>query len=203
MIDLMMLAKAFQRLITAKAIGVIDTSFTGLLFDVLHQLRRTDSFDDFGVDMPFSLKKPENKTLSGSASSALAFTLASKVSLVEFDLSTKPPGFQLSRVVETFSQMLIDTRDRLLIQFQVSRQSVGWNLLIETFNNFKLAAQLRERFLTTATRTFNIASSRAIDFERTAENTLATTRKVGRTTEMARFDCNHWRLAYASGYFSP
>jgi hypothetical protein len=76
-------------------------------------------------------------------------------------------------------------------------------LLIKAFDDLKLAAQLRKRFLSFAALTFNVASSRATDFERAAENALSTTGKVGRTTKMARFDCNHWHLAYASGYFSP
>jgi hypothetical protein len=104
---------------------------------------------------------------------------------------------------ETFSQVLIDARDCLLIQFQISRQSVSWHLLIKAFDDLKRSAQLRQRFLSLATLAFNVASSRAINFERATENALATTEKVGRTTEMARFDCNHWRLAYAYGYFSP
>src|SRR5215210_5299625 len=104
MIDLMMLAISFQRLITAKAIGVIDTAFPGLLFDVLHQDRCAHSFNDASVNKPFSLKKPENKALSGSAASTLAFTMSAEVSLIEFDLATKTPGLQLRRVIQTFSQ---------------------------------------------------------------------------------------------------
>jgi hypothetical protein len=203
MIDLMMLAISLQRLITAKAVRVIDRAFPGLLFDVLHQHGRADAFNNTGVNVPFSLQKPENKTLYRSSSSALAFAAASKVSLIKFDLATKTTGLKLGCVVETFSQVLIDTRDRLLIQLQVSRQSVSRHLLVKAFDDLKLAAKLSERLLSLATLTLNVASSGAIDFERAAENALATTRKVGRTTKMARFDCNHWHLAYASGYFSP
>src|SRR5215207_9617742 len=203
MIHLMMLAISLQRLITAKAIGVIDRAFPGLLFDVLHQHGRADSFDDASVNVAFSLKKPENKALPGSAASAFTFTMAPEVSLVEFDLAAQSPGLKLGCVVETFSQMLIDTRDRLLIQLQVSRQPISWHLLVKALDDLQLSAKLRKRLLPLAARTFNVASSRTTDFERAAIDTLATTGKVGRTTKMARFDCNHWHLAYASGYFSP
>src|SRR5438270_6687242 len=203
MIDLMMLTKAFQRLITAKAIGVIDRAFPGSLFNMLHQITGAYAFNDAGVNMAFSLQKPENKALSRCASSAFTFATTAEVSLVEFDLAAQAPGLKFSRVIQTFSQMLIDTRDRLLIQLQISSQSVGWYLLIEAFNDLKLSAKLRERFLSLTALTLNVASSGAINFERTAENALSASGKVGRTTEMARFDCNHWRLAYASGYFSP
>jgi hypothetical protein len=200
MIDLMMLAVSLQRLITAKAVRIIDRAFAGLLFDVLHQITSTNAFNDFGVNMAFSLQKAENKALSRSASSALTFAPASEVSFIKFDLSTKTTGFQFSRVIQTLSQMLIDARDRLLIQLQVSRQSVSWHWLVKAFDDLKLTAKLRKRFLTTAARTFNVTTSGAIDFEGAAENALATPGKVGRTTKMARFDCNHWHLAYASGY---
>src|SRR5215213_5414241 len=203
MIDLMMLAISLQRLIAAKTIGVIDRAFPGSLFNMLHQLWRAHPFDDASINVAFSLKKPENKAFSGCSSSTLTFAPTSKVSLVEFDLAAQAPGLKLGCVIETFSQMLIDARDRLLIQLQIGRQTVRWHLLIKAFDDLQLAAKLRKRFLPSAARTLNVTSSRAIDFERTAENTLSATRKVGRTTEMARFDCNHWRLAYASGYFSP
>ena len=199
----MVFAISLQRLITAKAIGVIDRAFPCLLCDVLHQHRSADAFDDTGVNMSFALQQAENKALSGCSASALAFTMAPEVSLVEFDLAAQPPGLKLSRVVETFAQVLIDTSDCLLIQLQVSCQSVSWDLLIKAFDDLKLSTKLRKRFLSLAARAFNVTSSGAIDFERAAEDALSATRKVGRTTEMARFDCNHWHLAYASGYFSP
>src|SRR5689334_18981733 len=106
MIDLMMLAISLQRLITAKAVGVIDRALPGLLFDMLHQVTSAHSFNNTSVNMAFSFKKPENKALSSSTTTTLAFALSAEVSLVEFDLSAKPPGLKLSRVVETFSQML-------------------------------------------------------------------------------------------------
>ena len=199
----MMLAISLQRLITTKAVGVIDRAFPGLLCDVLHQLGRAHPFDDARVNMAFSLQKAEHKALSGSSSSALTFALAAEVSFVQFDLSAKPPGLKLGGVLQTLSQMLRDARDCLLVQFQIRRQPISWHLLIEAFDNLKLTAQLRQRFLSLAARTFNIATSGATDFEGAAENTLSAPRKVGRTTKMARFDCNHWHLAYASGYFSP
>src|SRR5215213_829120 len=203
MIDLMMFAISLQRLITTKAIGVIDRAFPGLLFDVLHQVLCTNALDNFRIDMPFALQKPENKALSSSPSSTLTFALSPEVSLVKFDFAAKTTGLKLGSVIQTLSQMLIDARDRLLIQLQVSRQPISWHLLIKAFDDFKLSAQLRKRFLSLAARALNVTSSRAIDFERAAIDTLSTSGKVGRTTEMARFDCNHWHLAYASGYFSP
>src|SRR5215208_968418 len=203
MIDLMMLAISLQRLITTKAIGVIDRAFASLLFNMLHQLRRAHAFDDAGVNVPFSLKKPENKALSRSTSSAFTFAAASKVGFIQFYLASKATSLKLGRVIETFSQVLIDARDCLLIYFQIRGQSVSWHLLVKAFDDLQLSTKLRERFLSLTALTFNVTSSRAIDFERTTENTLSTTGKVGRTTKMARFDCNHWHLAYASGYFSP
>src|SRR3954471_6039836 len=129
MINLMMLAISLQRLITAKAVRVIDRAFPGLLFDVLHQITRADAFNDAGVNMAFSLQQPENKALSGCASPALAFALSTEVSLVEFDLAAQATGLQLRRVIQILSQVLIDARDCLLIQLQISRQSVSWHLL--------------------------------------------------------------------------
>src|SRR5215210_6462112 len=198
MIDLMMLAISLQRLITTKAIGVIDRAFPGFLFDVLHQITSADALDNFCVDMAFALKKPENKALSRCSTSAFTFPMAAEVGFIEFDLAAQATGLKLGSVIKTFSQVLVDARDRLLIQFQVSRQAISWHLLIKAFDDLQLSAKLRKRFMSLAALTFKVASSRAIDFERAAENALSATRKVGRTTKMARFDCNHWHLAYAS-----
>jgi hypothetical protein len=106
-------------------------------------------------------------------------------------------------MIHTFSQVLVNTSDRLLSQLQVSRQPVSRHLLVEAFDDLKLAAKLRQRFLSLAALTFNVASSRATDFERTAVDALSAALKVGRTTEMARSYCNHTTLAYDAGYFSP
>ncbi len=147
MIDLMMLAISLQRLITAKAVGAIDLPLSALLSDVLHQITGADAFDDASVNMAFSLQQPKNKALSGCAASTLTFTMSSKVSLIKFDLATKPPGLKLGRVIETFSQVLMDARECLLIQLQVSRKSVSRHLLIKAFDDLKLSTQLRKRLL--------------------------------------------------------
>ncbi len=82
-IDLMMLAISFQRLIAAKAISVINRTFSGLGADVLHQLRCADRLDDFGVNTPFALKQPENEALTGSTAPSLSFAATTEVSFIQ------------------------------------------------------------------------------------------------------------------------
>jgi hypothetical protein len=100
---------AFQRLIAAKAIGVIDRAFPGLLSNVLHQVLSAHTFDDFRINVPFALQQAENKALSGCASATFPLSLTAKVSFIKFNLATQATGLKLSNVVETFSQGLIDT----------------------------------------------------------------------------------------------
>ena len=173
-----MLTVPLQRLIATKAVRVIDRAFPRLGADVLHQFSRADVLDDFGVNLPFALQQPENKAFAGGPAPTLTFAPTTEVSLVEFDLAAQFARLKLGRVIETFAQVLIDTRHRLLIQLQVRRQAIGWHLLVKAFDDLQFTAKLGERFLPATTRTFNVAASGAVDFERAAENALAASGKV-------------------------
>src|SRR5438067_5543289 len=203
MIDLMMLAIAFQRLIAAKAVRVIDRAFARPLSNVLHQLSRADMLYDFGVNTPFPLQQPENKAFTCCATATLAFAATAKVCLVEFYFAAQFARLKLGRVIETFAQVLVHARDRLLIQLPVRGQAVSRHMLVEAFDDLQLTAKWYERFLPVTAPTFNVAASRTADLKRAAEDARSASAKVGRTTEMARSNCNHAYLAYAAGYFSP
>jgi hypothetical protein len=168
-----------------------------------HQLFSTDILDNSGVNTPFSLKKPENKALSGSASSALALATTAEVSLVQLNLAAQSSGFQLRRVIERLSQVLVDASHYLHIHAQVSREPVGRDKLVESFDNINLASKLRQALLTLTALALNVAASCLMNLEGATEDALFTAHKVGRATEMARSGCNHRTLAYVTGYFSP
>jgi hypothetical protein len=54
-----------------------------------------------------------------------------------------------------------------------------------------LTSQFRQAFLLVATHAFNVTARSLYGLERTAKNTLPTTRKVGRTIKNSKFPCNH------------
>lgn len=161
-----MLAISFQRLITAKAIRLINTAFAGVLLDMAHQLFSTDILDDASVDTPFSLKKPKNKALSGSASSTLALAATAEVSLLQFNLATKSSSFQLRRVIERLSQVLVDASYHFHVHAQVNGEPVGRDELIESFDNINLASQAGQALLTLTALALDIAASCLMNLER-------------------------------------
>lgn len=68
MIDRLMFAIAFQRLIAPKSIRIIDRSFPGLGLDMSHEFLCTDRLHDFGIYSRFALQDPkDNAFVGGSA----------------------------------------------------------------------------------------------------------------------------------------
>ena len=92
-----------------------------------------------------------------------------------FNLTRKFAAFQFRRVRDGFTQTLVHSRDGLLIKLKVVRELVCRLSLIEALQDSNRTTQLPERLLfsTAFVSASYVAATSAIDRERTAENTLA------------------------------
>ncbi len=100
-------------------------------------------------------------------------------------------------------QPLIHPGNGLGIQAQITGQSTGRLLLIKALQNGNLAAQLRKAFLLIAEHVFNIATRGLYRLKQTTKNTLATIKKVGRTTKNRKSPNNHQYFQGYNGYETP
>ena len=164
-----------------------------------HQFLRRDRLDDFRVDPPIALQKAKNNTFPRRAASAPAFSVTTEVGLVEFALTLHSPGFELGQVKERFAQPLVDAADDL----HVDTDSLGEP--VEALEYLDRTLQPREVLRSSAfgAAALHVTARNAHHLERTAENALMTPQKVGRTTEITLFPCNHRQLSYACGYETP
>jgi hypothetical protein len=133
----------------------------------------------------------------------LPLTSAAKVGLIEPNLTREPGAFQFCDIKEHHPQFMIHPSNSLGIQAQITSQSISWLLLIKALQDNNLAAQLSQAFLLTAEHAFNIAISRLYSLKRTTKNTLATIKKVGRTTKNRICPSNHQYLQGCLGYETP
>ena len=203
MVNRMMLPLAFEGLIAAKGIGVVDRALAGLGPDMAHQFLGTHRFDDLGIAPPIPLQQAEYDAFARRPPASLTLTPAAEVGLVQLDLALELAALQLGDVVQHLAQALVDTGDHLDVQPHVLGQPIGRLKLEEAPQNSDFTAQASETFNLAAMSAFNVAAAGLADLERTAKHTLPAPQKVGRTTEMACFPSNHAYLPVYDGYETP
>jgi len=199
-IQSVMLAQPFQRVVAAKGVRVVDRSFSCMLPDMRHRFIGCHLLHDFGIHASIALQKAENDAFAGRTS-ALAFAPATEIRLVNLDLAFQSAGFQLSHVIERFSQMLVDAAHHLVLKAEIIRHAIG-RLLVEPGDDADLLAQSFERFLFSAdlSPASHIAEPSLTDTERAAEYALSTPQKVGRTIENILLLHNHEDIPTPRGY---
>ena len=199
-----MLAPSFQRIVTAECVGVIDGSFSRLLSDDGHKLLFAHLFHNASVYPPIPLQKAKDNTFPSRAPAASAFSSAAKIGLVHLNLAIQLFAFKLSHMIQRLAQMLIDANHRLVIQLKIRRQSIGRLLLIEAADDRDFFPQLFQRFLffTSLLPTTHVAAFRFAYFERSTKNAFSAPQKVGRTTERGVFSRNHKDILPSFGYES-
>ena len=204
MVQPVMFAQSFQGVVTSERVRVIHRSFSGMLSNMRHKLVSCDLFHHFGLDPSISLKQAENNAFPGRSATTLAFSSAAKVCLVNFNLAFQFARLQFRHMVDRLSQVLVYSSHRLIIHAKVSRHTIGRLLLVETGEYGNFTSQLFQRFLfsTRFLSASNIPSFRLRDRKRTAENTLSTPQKVGRTIENVLFLHNQAVLYHVLGYES-
>src|SRR3989344_3164648 len=197
-----MLAPALEGVVAAESVRVVDRPFSGALPDMGHKFIGGHLFHHLGVYPAVPLQKAQNNAFPGSASAASALPAAAEIALIYLNLALQFARFQLRHMVDRFAQPLIDAGHHLIIQGQVAGDAIGRLLLVEAGDNADLFAQPLQRLLfsTAPASAFHITTPSPVDFKRTAENTLSTPQKVGRTVENALLTSNHKGILTPCGY---
>ena len=199
-IKAMMFAPTFKRVVAPKSISLIHRSLTSMLLDMGHQLIGRHALNDLGVYPAITLQKPKYNAFTRRPSSTLAFAAAAKVGFVNFNLALKLARFKFSHMIDCFSQTMIHSGYRLIVKANINGQTIGGLKLIEAGDNGDLLSQLLKRFLFLTVGAFYISTPCPVNFERTAENTLSTSQKVGRTVENVLLTSNHKGILTPRGY---
>ena len=204
MADRMVLPQTFQRIIASERVGIVDRSLLRFLPDNRHQLFLGDVLDNPCINPPIAFQKAKYHAFASCATSPLSFASAAKVGLVNFNLSVQFFSFKPRNVIDRFSKTLVDSRGSLIIKLQILRQAVGGLLLVEASYYGNFLSQLFQRFLfsTGFIPASHIPSFGFIHLKRTAEYALATSQKVGRTTENVVSCSNHKGILTPHGYES-
>ena len=198
----MVLTNPFQGVIASKSVGVIDRSFPGMLSDMSHQFISSHLLYNLGIYPAITLQKPKYNAFTSCASSALALASAAEVGLVNLNLTLKLAGLKLGNMVDRFTQTLVDAGNYLIINAQITCHAIGRLLLVEAGDNTNLFAQAFERLLF-STRFVSAPDVPALclsHLERTAENALSASQKVGRTVENVLLTSNHKGIVTPRGY---
>ena len=201
-IQSVVLPQAFQGVVTAKGVRVIDRPLSRMLPDMSHQFIGRDPFHDFCINPAIALQKAENNAFSSGSSAALPLPSAAEVGLINFNFSFELARFQFSHMINSFTQALIDAAHHLIIKAEIAGHAIGRLLLVEAGDNANLFAQAFERLLFSASHAsaFYIATLSFADMKRTAKNALSTPQKVGRTVKNVLLPSNHKGILTPRGY---
>lgn len=180
-IDHQMLTKALQRLIASvlgsSGIRIVNRALAGVVLDMGHEGPRRDRLHDLGIDPAIALQQAKNDAFASRTTASLSLPCTPKVGLIHLNLTRELGAFGFCRMKEHQPQPLTHPGNGLVIQAQITSQSISRLLLIKALQDGNLAAQLREAFLLTAEHAFEIATRGLCRLKRTTKNTLATIQK--------------------------
>ena len=198
----MVLAQPFERVVTSEGVGIVDRPLSGFLSYDGHELFFGYMLHDPCIDLAIAFQKAKYNVFAGGTPSALALAPAAKVAFIHLYIAIQSATFKLGDMVDRFAQTLVDTRDRLVVEAKVMRETVCRLLLIESLHdrNFRTNPFQRFLFSTAFVSTSDVSAACLRDPERTAEYTLSASQKVGRTTENVLLSCNHKGILTPCGY---
>ena len=186
----MVFAQPFERAIAPEGVGIIHRPLARFLSDNCHKIIRAYSLYHSRIYLPITLQKPKYNAFTSRSSSSLTLASPAKVRLVHLYSALQCSTFQFGYMIQSFAKVLIDAGYGLIIKGKIVREAVSWLLRIKALDDLNLAAQLFQSFVFAAAA-FHIPPTRPVYFERTAENALSSSHKVGRTTENTLSTCNH------------
>lgn len=135
MVQTQMSTKNEQGLVASKLIRVKNASF---LRNVLHRFKDLSYRKilwERRVDPSVSLQHSQNQCFSGSCSSSVTLSSATKVRIINLNLSRELSKLLLSSQDNLFSQFLIDTVDRFVVHLQDLACFVCWYFQSEILND--------------------------------------------------------------------
>ena len=202
MVQTVMFAKTFERVVTFECISVIDRPLSCILPDMSHQFIGSHSLHNLGIDPAITLQKPKNKVFPCGTPASLAFSPATKVRLINLDLALELACLKLGNMVDRFAQALVDAGHHLILKAKIVIYAIRRLLLVEAGDDTNLLTQSLERFLfpTLPLSTLHIATTCLAYLERTAKNALSASQKVDRTVENIVLTRNHKGIVPPRGY---
>src|SRR5574341_486606 len=110
-----MFTPSLKRVVASECISVVHRPFPGMLPYMCHQFIGTYLLHNLGINPPITLKKPKYNAFSTCTTTSSAFSSASKVCLINFNLSLEFPCFKLCHMVDRFAYPVIYSGHRLII----------------------------------------------------------------------------------------
>jgi len=204
-IQAMMFAQSFQRVVASEGIRVIHRPFSRFLPDDRHELLFRYMLYDPRIHLAIALQKAKNNVFTSGTPSALAFPSATEVALVHFHFAVQPAALKFGHMVNHFSELLIDARNRLVVGAEVMREAVCRLLLVKPLHNSNLHSDSLQGLLfsTAFVPAPDVSPTCLRDLERTAEHTLLSPQKVGRATKNILSPLCHMDILLPYGYETP
>jgi len=202
MVDGVVLPEPFQRVVASEGVRVVDRALPCLLSNDSHQFFFGHMLHNSRIHLAVALQKAKYNVFTCCTASALPFASAAEVTLVHLHLAVQFASLKLRHMVERFSELLIHAGNLLVIGAQVMREAVRRLLLVKPLHdgNFSADALQRLLFSTALVPASNVSSARLRYLERTAENTLLSSQKVGCATENILSPLCHMDILLPYGY---
>ena len=200
-----MFSKSFERIVAPERIGVVDRTLSRFLADDAHKLFFAHMLDNPCVHPSIALQKAENNAFTLRSTSTLSLASAAEVRLVEFNLAREFLALQFCHMIDRLAQLLVHSCDRLVVEGKIVRETIRRLLFIETSDDCNFFLQLLQRFLfsTSLVPASDISPRRSAHSERSTENALSSSQKVGRTAENVISSLCHMDILSPYGYYSP
>jgi len=201
----MMLPQTFERVIAPERVCVVDSSFPRFLADDGHEFLFGHMLHHARIDLAIALQKAKYDVFARGAPTTLPFTSAAKVAFIHLHVAIQFAAFQFRHMVDGVSELLIDARNRFVVEVEIMGETVRRLLLIEPLNDGNFRSNTFQGFLfsTGLVPASHIPARCLRDLKRTAENALSSPQKVGRTVENVLFLHNQAVLYHVLGYETP
>jgi hypothetical protein len=199
------LAKPLQGIVASEGVRVVDRALPRFLPNDCHEFLFGHMLHHSRIHLAITLQKPKNNVFAHCSASALPLASAAKVALVHLHFAVQSAALKLGHMVDRFSEFLIDARNRLVVEAEVMRETVGRLLLIEPLHYSNFRSDAFQGFLSSTAfiPTADIPSTRLRNLERAAENTLLSPQKVGCAPENVLLPLCHMDILVPYGYETP
>ena len=202
MVHFVMFSQTFERIVAPKGIGVVHGTLPRFLPDDSHKFFFGYMFHDSRINLAIALQKAKYNAFASRATPSFPFSSTTEVGLVHFYLTFQLLSVKFGHMINHLTQMLVYPRYGLVVCSQIMRQAIRRLLLIEPLHDCNLRSDTLQRFLfsTAFVSASDISATSLRNLERTAENALFSSQKVGRTTENVLLTCNHKGILTPLGY---
>ena len=172
MLQGVVLAEAFERVIAPELVRVVDRSLARLPADDVKEHLFRDSIHHLGVHPSISLQKPENDAFPCRTSSALPLAPAAEVRVVQLNLSRELPRFFLTLPDDRKPELVIDALHCLVRNTEIERREECRLLAAERGDHENLALQPLQALLAFAVPAFPVPPVCPVCLPMAAERTL-------------------------------